>query len=176
MTATLGTDVMVARRFEVRMVFGYLDDRDATDMPYPFSIGTAVSHMQGIEDLLFLASVEDRTGPPNDTSLGSPANFVSQVRVKRIAYASPLEVVVSFIAGTRAAALVANRLIAVWDNFQSARRNTKNSDLWVAAGNVLQATVEAPVPVSPGTPGYHRFTNAADVLRLLSALEVNEET
>lgn len=180
---TLDADVTVARRIKVRLVFGYLGEMDDVEgNPYPLSIGSAASHLQGIEDLLLLAAVEDWHSEPDNTSLDSPANFVRNVLVKRISYASPLEVIVSFIAGTGAATLAVSRLIRVWDNWilarshsDSLRRQGKGTELFVAAADVLQATIDAPIPISPNTPEYDRFKAASEVLALLSSLEIEEE-
>ncbi len=168
-------DVDLAKRAEVRLVFGYLGELTPGDPAPPLSIGNAIAHLHGIEDLLFLAAVEDWNGPPDATGVYSPAGFVQNVHVKRLSYASPLEVVVWFFAGTSMATLTANRLINVWNNFQAARRNTKGTEVFLAAANVLQATIDAPIPIGKDTPGFERFSTAAEVLAILSSLEVEEE-
>lgn len=174
----MATSVAVAKRIEVRMVYSYLgemDDRDGN--PYPLMIGGAVEHLKGIEDLLYLCAVSDWEAESNDAdkSFASPHTFIDNVHVRRISYASPLEVVVWFFAGTTAATTAANRLINVWKNFQSARLVTAKTDLWLTAANVLQSTIDAPIPVNSTNTGFDRFQSAAQVIATLGDLEVLEE-
>jgi hypothetical protein len=50
----------LAKRVEVRALFSYLGETDdAEGNPYPLTIGEAVAHIQGVEDLLFLCAVDD---------------------------------------------------------------------------------------------------------------------
>lgn len=171
------------------MVFGYLAERDTAGNPWPFALGESIDYLQGIENLLFLCAVEDWEASPDDHSLHSPWNFVRLVQVKRISYASPFEVAVTFFAGTGVATLTASRLIKLWTNFQFARRATSEADmaksearraksetdLRVAASGILQATIDAPIPIQPNTVGYDRFLLATRVLSSLSSIEVKEE-
>lgn len=175
---TTALEVGVSKRIQIRAVFGYLDERDTEGTPYPLSIRGAADHLSGIENLLYLASVTnwDAEFSKQGPWTSRPEDFVRQVYVRRISYASPLEVVVWFIAGTTAATTSANRIIRVWKNFQEARLMTSKADLWTAAANVLQATIDAPIPLDgPATTGYDRFNLAARTLALLSELEVKEE-
>lgn len=99
-----------------------------------------------------------------------------QAHVQRISYNSPLEVVVWFLAGTTAATTAANRIISVWSNYQRARRTAAASELWITAATVLQATIDAPIPLDgTATTGFDRFTLAAQTLTLLSEFEVQED-
>ena len=174
MTTLMDVDVDLARRYEARFVLALVTEDDGS--PIPVSLDAAVRYLQGIEDLMFLAAIGDWEAPAEDQGLGSPANFIHMTKVERISYASPLEVVVSFLVGIAGAGAVANRLISVWTNFQMARRQTATTNLWVAAANVLQATVDAPIPLTEGTIGYDRFATATEVLTLLTSVEVQEES
>lgn len=178
---TTAVDVDVAKRIEVRAVFGYLAQGDADGHPYPLSIKAAQEHLRGIEDLLYLASVSEWNAKRSDALPWHerPADFVRQVYVRRISYDSPLEVVAWFLAGgtgMTVATTAANRLINVWANFQRARRTTAETELFITAANVLQATIDAPIPLDgPTITGYDRFTLAAQTLTMLSELEIQEE-
>ena len=164
----------LAKRIDVRVTFGYLDERDDAGNPYPFNLTVAAEYMRGIEDLLFLCAVTDWGMSPGGVSLNSADGFVRNVYMRRISYNSPFEVVFWFGA-IGAGITVANRLVNLWSNIQIARRTTSETNVRVAVANVLQATIDAPIPIQPGTIGYDRFLLAGQVLDHLSELEVNEE-
>lgn len=76
------------------------------------------------------------------------------------------------VVGTPTATAAANRTIDVWKNLQSARRATAEADLWVTAANVLQATIDAPIPLDGhAMTGYDEFDLPERTIALLSELE-----
>lgn len=147
--------------------------------PVRYGMGDVIELMSGLEAALSLAVYDTQFGliVPSDPTIDEVRRDVRDiVKVKRISYASPLEIVLSVSVGIGALAYSGNRLLDMFNNFQDSRMMKATADLHVTAVDVVrnELTNLSEMPDSQGKR--ELIDKAATVVRQLSNVEVRESS
>lgn len=154
------------------MVAAFPDD-------YPFWVPDCAEFFGGIESLLWLARYEGWEGTGKTEAVITDA-FVNSCNLRSISYNSPLEVVVGIsaagIVASGAVAVVADRLLGVWDRFNESRRLHAGTSAYLAAARAVEETFKPPeVPIQANAESVEHFGPAGRLLAQLDSLEITEQ-
>lgn len=156
--SSLGTD----RAIDVRM-------RLAVPPGGHLGLGQLADQIRGVQAMLYLVHLS----PPAGNTEAINARVASKgARVVYLSYNSPLELAVTLGAGLTSAAVVANRLMKAYDNFQTLRASRARADLRVAALEVLTQHVHGLRGASADQLANDQMFAASMALAQIESLEI----